>query len=76
MSELTREEKLEIMQEILSPKLDELYTLLSRNGLKSMTEVTFVARDPNNHNMYIILGNDPDMSRVAESYFIQVDRSP
>jgi hypothetical protein len=55
----------EMMKLDVGLKMLEIEDTFRRYGLKTITGLTLVARDPDNDNMYIVLTND-DLRTVTE----------
>ena len=57
---------LDELRERVAIKLDALQQQLKSYGLKSMSSLTLIARDPANDEMMICVSNDDDLSHAFE----------
>uniref|UniRef100_A0A6M3IN62 Uncharacterized protein n=1 Tax=viral metagenome TaxID=1070528 RepID=A0A6M3IN62_9ZZZZ len=64
---MTHDETIELkrLKLWIGMKLVDIEQHLCDIGLESMTHITFVARDPTNPDMFIVLNNVDDLQEVA-----------
>ena len=55
---------MEKLKDVIGEKLVEIMELLEDIGLENMTNITFIARDKSNPELFIVMSNEDDQQDV------------